>query len=69
MQWKTIIRFVGGKNATGTVWADDFIRWMCRRLGRAELEYEREMPTGWIYWLPPNGGNDGAIGERRMRTR
>ena len=23
--WKTIIKFVAGKNATGTVWADDFI--------------------------------------------
>jgi hypothetical protein len=60
--WKTIIRFVGGKNATGTVWADDFML-VGRAGGWAGQNWNTsvEMPTGWIYWLPPNGGNDGAL--------
>ncbi len=40
--WKTIIRFVGGKNATGTVWADDFMLvGRAGSMGGSELEYER----------------------------
>ncbi|MCL4548682.1 MAG: T9SS type A sorting domain-containing protein, partial [Bacteroidetes bacterium] len=60
--YKLIIRFVGGKNATGKVWADDFML-----LGRAgawagqNWNTSVEMPTGWNYWLPPNGGNDGKL--------
>ena len=60
--WKTIIKFVAGKNATGTVWADDFMFY-----GRAgawagqDWNTNLEYPTGWYYWLPPNGGNDGVL--------
>jgi len=57
-----IIRFVGGKNATGKVWADDFMLY-----GRGgawagqNWNTSLEMPTGWNYWLPPIGGNDGRL--------
>jgi hypothetical protein len=60
--WKTIIKFVGGRNATGTVWADDFMLY-----GRAGAWAGQDwnagvgVPTGWFYWLPPNGGNDGLL--------
>jgi hypothetical protein len=60
--WKVIISFVAGKNATGTVWADDFIF-----LGRGGAWAGQDwntgvgVPTGWYYWLPPNGGNDGLL--------
>ncbi|RMD99613.1 MAG: hypothetical protein D6814_05250, partial [Calditrichaeota bacterium] len=60
--WKTIIKFVGGKDATGTVWADDFIH-----VGRGGAWAGQDwntavgVPTGWIYWFPPIGGNDGRI--------
>ncbi len=60
--WKTIIKFVGGKDATGTVWADDFIL-IGRNDAWAGQDWNTsvEMPTGWNYWLPPNGGNDGKF--------
>ncbi|HUI11313.1 MAG TPA: hypothetical protein VL221_13365, partial [Bacteroidota bacterium] len=60
--FKVIVKFVGGKNATGTVWADDFVFY-----GRAGQWAGQDwntavgVPTGWYYWLPPNGGNDGLI--------
>jgi hypothetical protein len=60
--WKTIMKIVGGKNATGTVWVDDVMfygragQWAGQNWG-TNLEY----PTGWYYWLPPNGGNDGLL--------
>ncbi len=60
--WKTIVQFVGGKNATGTVWADDFVFY-----GRGGQWAGQDwnsgvgVPTGWYYWLPPNGGNDGLL--------
>ena len=60
--WKLIVSFVAGKNATGTVWADDFIFY-----GRAgawagqDWNTGVDVPTGWYYWLPPNGGNDGLL--------
>ncbi|MDP2883993.1 MAG: hypothetical protein Q8P51_03100, partial [Ignavibacteria bacterium] len=60
--WKLIISFVGGKNATGTVWADDFMQ-----VGRGgawagqDWNTNLEVPTGWYYWLPPNGGNDALL--------
>ena len=59
--WKTIISFVGGPNATGTVWADDFI--LAGRGAWAGQDWNTAVgvPAGWIYWLPPNGGNDGLI--------
>jgi len=60
--WKTIIKFVAGKNATGTVWADDFML-IGRNGGWAGQDWNTSVgvPTGWTYWLPPNGGNDGII--------
>jgi hypothetical protein len=60
--WKTIILFVGGKNATGTVWAGDFM--LTGRGGAwAGQDWNTSVgvPTGWYYWLPPIGGNDGAL--------
>ncbi|MDR3627604.1 MAG: T9SS type A sorting domain-containing protein [Ignavibacteriaceae bacterium] len=62
--WKTIVSFVGGKNATGTVWADNFVlegrdgNWP-GQLWNTQLG----VPTGWFYWLPPNGGNDGLLND------
>ncbi len=51
--WRTIIKFVGGKDATGTVWADEF-----KLEGRAGAwaggiwNETVGVPEGWIYWLP-----------------
>ncbi|HKB87957.1 MAG TPA: hypothetical protein VKD08_17395, partial [Ignavibacteriaceae bacterium] len=60
--FKTIIRFVGGKNATGTVWTDDFI-FVGRNGGWAGQDWNTAVgvSTGWFYWLPPIGGNDGIL--------
>ncbi len=60
--WKMILSFVGGKNATGTVWADNFI-FTGRNGAWAGQDWNTSLglPTGWYYWLPPNGGNDGLI--------
>ena len=60
--WKCIVSFVAGKNATGTVWADDFI--LVGRGGAwAGQTWDTQVgvPTGWYYWLPPVGGNDGQL--------
>jgi len=59
--WKTIIRFVGGKDATGTVWTDDYL--LLGRNGWAGQDWNTQVgvPTGWFYWLPPIGGNDGVL--------
>ncbi|MFZ2322799.1 MAG: hypothetical protein WAV89_03775, partial [Ignavibacteriaceae bacterium] len=67
--WKTIIRFVGGKDATGTVWADDFI--MNGRGGWLGQDWNTQVgvPTGWYYWLPPIGGNDGVLSAGYENTR
>ncbi len=60
--WKLIVSFVAGKNATGTVWADDFVFY-----GRANAWAGQDwntsvgVPTGWYYWMPPIGGNDGVL--------
>ncbi|HEX9653010.1 MAG TPA: hypothetical protein VGA99_04820, partial [bacterium] len=68
--WRTIMRFLGGKNATGTVWADDFIH-----VGRAgawagqNWNQTVDVPTGWLYWFPPIGGNDGRITNGYENTR
>ncbi|MBI3006545.1 MAG: hypothetical protein HYY49_14205, partial [Ignavibacteriales bacterium] len=68
--WKTIISFVAGKNATGTVWADNFILY-----GRGGAWAGQNwnsgvgVPTGWTYWLPPNGGNDGLLANGFENTR
>jgi FlgD Ig-like domain len=61
--YKLIISFVAGKNATGTVWADDFI-FTGRSGAWAGQDWNTGVgvPAGWYYWLPPNGGNDGLLG-------
>jgi hypothetical protein len=68
--WKTIIAFVAGKNATGTVWGDDFIL-VGRNGGWAGQDWNTgaDMPTGWNYWLPPNGGNDGLLNSGFENTK
>ncbi len=60
--WKMIISFVGGKNATGTVWADNFI-FTGRNGNWAGQDWDTQLgvPTGWYYWMPPIGGNDGQL--------
>jgi hypothetical protein len=60
--WKLIISFVGGENATGTVWADDFMQ-VGRGGAWAGQDWNTSLgvPTGWYYWLPPNGGNDALL--------
>jgi hypothetical protein len=60
------VKFVAGKNATGTVWADAFTfnditppgspGW-----GGQDWNTSVGVPTGWYYWLPPIGGNDGVL--------
>jgi hypothetical protein len=66
--WKTIIRFVGGKNATGTVWTDDYV--FNGRNGWAGQDWNTAVgvPTGWFYWLPPIGGNDGVLNQGYQNT-
>ncbi len=66
--WTTIIRFVGGPDATGTVWADDFI--LDGRGGWAGQNWNTQVgvPTGWYYWLPPTGANDGQLSDGFERT-
>jgi len=60
--WTTIIKFVAGKNATGTVWADNFVLYGRTTWGGQDWNAGVGVPTGWNYWLPPNGGNDGLLG-------
>ena len=50
--WTTIIRFVGGKDATGTVWADNFL--LNGRGAWAGGLWNGTLlcPKGWMYWLP-----------------
>jgi len=60
--WTTIIKFIGGKDATGTVWADDFmLRGRAGAWAGQNWNTAVGVPTGYIYWLPPNGGNDGEL--------
>ncbi|MDP1993909.1 MAG: T9SS type A sorting domain-containing protein, partial [Ignavibacteria bacterium] len=67
--WKTIIRFVGGKDATGTVWTDDYM--MNGRNGWLGQDWNTQLgvPTGWFYWLPPIGGNDGVLSAGYENTK
>ncbi|MCA1800734.1 MAG: hypothetical protein LC650_05525, partial [Actinobacteria bacterium] len=67
--YRTIIRFVGGKDATGTVWTDDYI--FVGREGWAGQNWNTQLgvPTGWFYWLPPIGGNDGELTAGYENTR
>ncbi|MCU7492316.1 MAG: T9SS type A sorting domain-containing protein [Ignavibacteria bacterium] len=68
--WKMIIMFVAGKNATGTVWADDFL--FTGRAGAwAGQDWNTSVgvPTGWYYWLPPIGGNDARLSNGFENTK
>ncbi|MFH1195699.1 MAG: T9SS type A sorting domain-containing protein [bacterium] len=60
--YTTIVKFVAGANATGTVWADDFM-FLGRNGAWAGQDWNTQVgvPTGWFYWLPPVGGNDGRL--------
>ena len=55
--WTTIITFVGGKDATGSVWADDFILTGRDGWGGGIWNNTVGVPTGWIYWLPGAAGD------------
>ncbi len=46
-----------------TVWADDFI--FVGRGSWAGQDWNTAVgvPTGWFYWLPPVGGNDGVLSD------
>jgi hypothetical protein len=59
--WTLIVKFVGGKDATGTVWADDFL--LTGRSDWAGQDWNTQVgvPSGWYFWLPPIGGNDGDL--------
>jgi hypothetical protein len=66
--YTTIIKFVGGKDAVGTVWADEFI--LNGRAGAWAGGIWNEtvgVPEGWIYWLPR--GADGTISDGYANTR
>ena len=67
--WKTIIRFVGGKDATGTVWTDNYL--FVGRNGWAGQDWNTQVgvPTGWFYWMPPIGGNDGILDQGYENTK
>ncbi|MGD8778000.1 MAG: hypothetical protein PVH88_03455, partial [Ignavibacteria bacterium] len=67
--YTTIISFVGGKDATGTVWTDNYIL-IGRSGGWAGQDWNTHLgvPTGWFYWLPPNGGNDGQLSDGYENT-
>jgi len=68
--YRTIIKFVGGKDATGTVWADDFM-FFGRGGAWAGQNWNQSVgvPQGWYYWLPPNGGHDVQLGNGFENTR
>ena len=59
--YRMYVALEAGPNATGTVWADNFIH-----VGRAgawagqNWDGFAEADSGWQYWIAPNGGNDGA---------
>src|SRR5512140_45386 len=59
--WKLIVKFVAGKNATGTVWAGDFVYYGRGAWAGQDWNTGVGVPTGWYYWLPPIGGNDGRL--------
>jgi len=67
--WKLIVKFVAGKNATGTVWADDFVFYGRGTWGGQDWNTGLLVPTGWYYWLPPIGGNDGLLGNGFENTK
>ncbi len=65
--YTTIIKFVAGPEATGTVWADEFM--LQGRTGWAGGMWNETVGVsdGWIYWLPR--GEDGSISDGYGNTR
>jgi len=64
--YTTIIKFIGGKNAKGTVWADEFM--LNGRTDWAGGIWNETVgvPEGWIYWLPRT---DGQLSDGYQNTR
>jgi hypothetical protein len=63
----TYVSFVGGKDATGTVWVDEFIMTGSRGdLAGAMWNSTFVCPTGWYYWLPRT---DGIVSHGYENTR
>jgi hypothetical protein len=64
--YTTIIKFIGGKNAKGTVWADEFM--LNGRTDWAGGIWNETVgvPEGWIYWLPRT---DGQLSDGYENTR
>jgi hypothetical protein len=58
--YKVIIEVIGGKDATGTVWADAF-KWP------SDWNQTLELPTGWFNWFPFS--SDSAISNGYENTR
>ncbi|MBK7259259.1 MAG: T9SS type A sorting domain-containing protein [Ignavibacteriae bacterium] len=61
--YRTIVKLVAGKNATGTVWFDDIMFYGRAAWAGQNWGTNLEFPTGWYYWLPPVGGNDGVLAD------
>jgi len=54
--YTTIVSFVGGANATGTVWIDDVIMASARGARWSSIWNNTFIcPKGWFYWLPTTG--------------
>ncbi len=65
--FRTIVSFVGGKDATGTVWVDNMIMASSRGAKWSAIWNDTFIcPTGWFYWLPRT---DGAISHGYENTR
>ncbi len=63
----TIVSFVGGKDATGTVWVDNFIMASSRGAKWSAIWNDTFIcPTGWFYWLP---STDGMVSHGYENTR
>ena len=58
--YKVIIEVIGGKDATGTVWADAF-KWP------SDWNQTLELPTGWFNWFPFS--SDSAVSNGYENTR
>ena len=58
--YKVIIEVIGGKDATGTVWADAF-KWP------SDWNQTLELPTGWFNWFPFS--SDSAVSKGYENTR
>ena len=65
--YTTIVSFVGGKNATGTVWVDNLITADARGAQWSWIWNDTFIcPKGWFYWLP---STDGLVSHGYENTR